>query len=100
MSRLLSAIILGGSLVIGAFLMRPSHYEVFPAEMSEGLQQLYDARRYGVFDRRTGEVCYRQFARNTDGVMLELPRREGENARCATSASATRSSSQLDDLSR
>jgi hypothetical protein len=85
MSRLLSAIILGGSLVIGAFLMRPPRYEGFQEEPSEWLQQAVahvDARRYGVFDRRTGEVCYRIFRGNVEVVRSDFEIHEGDNASC------------------
>ena len=52
MMRLLSAIILGGSLVIGASLMRPARYEEFTVDNTNA--------RYlhGVFDNQTGEICY------------------------------------------
>jgi len=90
MMRLLSAIILGGSLVIGAFLMRPARYEGFPVEVPEDLLQDFagrgsDARVHGVFDRRTGEVCYRNFfaSSNSDYQMTEVaPPDESETARC------------------
>ena len=52
MMRLLSAIILGVSLVIVALLMGPPRYEEFPVDDTEN-QFLH-----GVFDNRTGEVCY------------------------------------------
>ena len=66
MSRLLSAIILGGSIVIGAFLMSPPRYEGFPVD-NEILERLptisvgagSQSLIHGVFDSRTGEVCYR-----------------------------------------
>ena len=60
MSRLLSAIILGGSLVIGAFLMRLPRYEEFPVDNSA------DRVVHGVFDRRTGEICFRDFVLNVN----------------------------------
>jgi hypothetical protein len=84
MSRLLSAIILGGSLVIGAFLMSPPRYEGFPVEVSEDLQRNVGARAYAVFDRRTGEVCYRYFARSSESLygIAELLRPEGATALC------------------
>jgi hypothetical protein len=85
MGRFLSAIILGGSLVVGAFLMSPPRYEVLQEEPSEWLQQAVghvDARRYGVFDRRTGEVCYRIFRGNVEVVPSD---EDGglKRARCA-----------------
>ena len=63
MMRLLSAIILGGSLVIGAFLMRPPRYEEFPVDNS--------ANRvvHGVFDNRTGEVCYHVSGETPEGQL-------------------------------
>ena len=84
MSRLLSAIILGGSLVIGAFLMSPPRYEGFPVEVSEDLQRNVGARAYAVFDRRTGEVCYRYFALSSESLygIAELLRPEGATALC------------------
>ena len=86
MGRFLSAIILGGSLVIGAFLMSPPRYEGFPVELPEELKRdVPGARAYGVFDRRTGEVCYRNFfaSSNSDYQMTEVaPPDESETARC------------------
>ena len=84
MSRFLSAIILSGSLVVGAFLMRPPRYEGFPVDneilerlptisVGEGSQSLI----HGVFDRRTGEVCYRIFR-----GMTEVAPSDEDDARC------------------
>ena len=78
MSRFLSAIILSGSLVVGAFLMRPPRYEHFQDELSEIASQFVaDATVHGVFDRRTGEVCYRIFR-----GMTEVAPSDEDDARC------------------
>ena len=90
MSRLLSAIILSGSLVVGAFLMRPPRYEVVHNEWLESpVEQVPDIRQFGVFDRQTGELCYRYFGPNDDFQMVEFsPANEDDweilgYARCA-----------------
>ncbi len=65
MVRLLSAIILGVSLVIAAALMRPMEpprYEDFPVD------DIATQSVHGVFDNRTGQVCY--------AVYVRLPRSE------------------------
>ena len=51
--KLLSATILGVSLVIGGFLMKPPRYEHFPAEVAGNV----NLNIQGTLDTRTGEVC-------------------------------------------
>ena len=55
MVRLLSATILGVSLVIGAFLMKPPRYEEFSMADSD-IQRIH-----GTLDNKTGEVCIHAF---------------------------------------
>ena len=61
--KLLSATILGVSLVIVALLMGPPRYEDFPVDDSS-TQYLH-----GVFDNRTGEVCYHVSGKTPEGQL-------------------------------
>ncbi len=56
----ISATILGVSLVIGAFLMKPPRYEDFPVENPQGQTV------HGTLDTQTGELCL-HILRRQDG---------------------------------
>ena len=56
--KIISATILGVSLVIGASLMKPPRYQHFDVQNREDRAGRLDQEIHGVLDTKTGTLCY------------------------------------------